>query len=209
MNMLELIQNLGTIGLFISMFLEGSSIPFPGIVVVLSYGLLLNPSHMEIVLTSLGMASMYTVASLIPYVLGAKMTFLFPKRFWISMEKARCWFRRYGVWSISLSRPFGIGNYISYVAGISNVKLRIYLVHTFLGILPWSVAVLMIGKLGNVTKVKQLFQEYDVYIYLLGALILISYLILLWIKLKNNAGTYMKEEIENSKQQQDSVALNK
>jgi len=34
------------------------------------------------------------------------------------VKKGQAFFNRYGVWSIALSRPFGVSNYISYVAGM-------------------------------------------------------------------------------------------
>jgi membrane protein DedA with SNARE-associated domain len=156
---LTLLKELGLVGLFIFMFLEGSSLPFPGIVVVLSYGYALSPSIVETVVISLIMSIIYSAATFIPYMLGSKSEALIRKKFGGKLSKAQAWFIRYGMWSISLSRPFAVGNYISYIAGISKVPKGKYFLCTFLGILPWSFIVLTIGKTGSLLNFSSLFDS--------------------------------------------------
>ncbi|MGM7683180.1 DedA family protein [Cytobacillus sp. Hm23] len=206
MSFVEIVQNLGVVGLFISMFLEGSSLPFPGVIVVLSYGFLLNPSYVNLVAISIGMAMIYTLASFIPYLIGLKMSSIFPKKLQKGINKARCWFQKYGTWSISLSRPFGMGNYISYIAGMSEVKASVYTIHTFLGILPWSFSVLLIGKFGNEIAIRDFFKEYQIYIYSFLIVVLLIYGLYIWWKATNNTNevkeqVQKKEMIDSEKQQ--------
>lgn len=69
---MSFIKDLGIAGLLISMFLEGSSLPFQGIAAVLYYGFVLKPSIWETVTMGLMMSLIYSLASFIPYFIGIK-----------------------------------------------------------------------------------------------------------------------------------------
>lgn len=49
-------QSIGLPGLFLVMFLEGTSFPFPGVIMVLTFGYLLSPGYLCIVLLAIGMS---------------------------------------------------------------------------------------------------------------------------------------------------------
>ncbi|GGE48825.1 membrane protein [Pullulanibacillus camelliae] len=140
------LDHLGTVGLLLTMFIEGLSVPFPGIIIVLAYGYVMNFNIWESLLMALVMSAIYTIASFIPYLLGYKLDAFFKKRLKKSIDKARGWFNKYGLWSIAVTRPFGIGNYISYVAGISKVKWLPYGLLTLVGIFPWAFVMIFIGR---------------------------------------------------------------
>ncbi len=139
------LNKIGLAGLFLAMFLEGSSLPFPGIIVVLSYGYAIDLSIIEAAFISIIMSIIYSIASFIPFMLASRCEGIIRKKFGRKLGKAQAWFIRYGMWSISLSRPFSLGNYISYVAGMSEVPKGRYFIYTFIGILPWSFVILVIG----------------------------------------------------------------
>lgn len=170
---LEWLELLGLPGLFLVMVLEGSSLPFPGIILVLSFGYLLSPNLISVAIIASGMAFCYSIASLVPYFIGMKSGDLLPKRFEKGILKGQQFFNRYGKWSIAISRPFGIGNYISYVAGISRVRMLQYLILTFLGIFPWSFIMLFLGDYfnGNVEAVRGFFSSYSIYAYVAVVLV--------------------------------------
>lgn len=165
--MLALLEDLGLTGLFAVIFLEGSSLPFPGVALVIAYGGLLEHSYAGTALLSLALAAAYSTASLLPYFLGNKLEKIFKKKFHKGLDKATGLFNRYGIWSIALSRPFGIGNYISYLAGISRIPLISYLVLTFLGIYPWCFVMLRLGHYfnGNYEAFQTFFETYQFYLY--------------------------------------------
>ncbi len=146
---LEWLKDIGIVGAFIVMFIEGSSVPFPGIVIVLAYGYLLPINYWNTLWIAAGMSVFYTVASLIPYILGSKVNGMIGQRSPKGLEKAKEMFIRYGRWSVALSRPFGIGNYISYVAGMSRMRIIPYLLLTLVGIYPWSYIMLLLGNYFN------------------------------------------------------------
>jgi len=66
--LLESLKDLGLAGLYTAMLLEGSSLPFPGIVVVFTYGYLF-PSQSTLWIAAV-MSTVYSLASLIPYFIG-------------------------------------------------------------------------------------------------------------------------------------------
>ncbi|PWA09773.1 hypothetical protein DCC39_12485 [Pueribacillus theae] len=180
---LEWLNAIGLPGLFLVMFLEGSSLPFPGLIIVLSYGYLLSPGYLNSVFIAGGMSIFYSLASLIPYFLSMKLEGYFPNRLKKKLKKGISFFNRYGVWSIALSRPFGIGNYISYVAGMSRVHFFKYFVLTFLGIYPWSYIMILLGDYfnGNYEAFKNYFSSYSIYGYV-AAFVAITGMILFYYK---------------------------
>lgn len=149
------------------MFLEGSSLPFPGVFVVLSFGYILSPGYLEIAVIAVGMSVFYSIASLIPFFLAAKLQGHLPKRINKGLVKGQAYFKRYGIWSIAISRPFGIGNYISYVAGLSKVNPFKYFLLTLIGIYPWSYGMMFLGDYfnGSYEAIKQFFREQSIYGY--------------------------------------------
>lgn len=145
--LLDRLKDLGLVGLYTSMFLEGSSLPFPGIAVVITYGYLF-PSN-SILWIAAVMSVIYSLASLIPYFFGKKLGWLLRRKWNKGLAKAEGIFIRYGYWSVAVTRPFGLGNYISYVAGMAKMSLKSYLFLTFVGIYPWSYSMLLLGKYFN------------------------------------------------------------
>jgi membrane protein DedA with SNARE-associated domain len=187
-HLMHFLSDIGIIGLFLVMLIEGSSIPFPGIIIVLSYGYILNLSPLAMFITAAGMSLAYTISSFIPYVISVKIENRLPKKLKKGIEKAQHLFNRYGVWSIAFTRPFGIGNYISYVAGICKVKPLKYGIWTFIGIYPWSLTVLFLGKYykGNLANLKHALTSGASHYYVIGviALVILSLLLLFILKKK-------------------------
>jgi membrane protein DedA with SNARE-associated domain len=182
---LRWLEDIGLVGLLAAMFIEGSSLPFPGIAVVLAYGYILPVSYWNAVWIASGMSAVYCMASLIPYFIGDKLEAMFNKRPVKGLQKAKDLFVRYGIWSVALFRPFGLGNYISYVAGMSKMKLIPYLLLTFIGIYPWSYVMILLGNYfdGSYQAFKAFYQNHGVYLYIGGALL--SVLLFLYFYRKN------------------------
>lgn len=182
------------------MFLEGSSLPFPGIAIVLSYGYILSPGYVNTIFIAACMSIFYTTASFIPYFVGMKLEERLPQRLQKRLKKGTVFFNRYGIWSIAFSRPFGIGNYISYVAGISKVHFMKYLILTFLGIYPWSYMMILLGQYfkGNYEALKDYFSTYSIYGYgiMLIAIIAVLLIYMRMKKGKEKLFTFKKEDYE-------------
>ncbi|ASN07102.1 DedA family protein [Virgibacillus necropolis] len=160
----DVIKEYGIWGLLASLAIEASSLPFPGGLVTLVFGFILNLTIVEVILYGLLASGVYTGFSLIPYYIGYKLEDkLKEKTSRKKIEKAQSWFKKFGVWSIAFARPLGLGNYISYVAGVSKINKWTFLSLTLLGILPWTVGVLWLGSVGNLKTVKSFMEEFQLY----------------------------------------------
>ncbi len=178
-----------------AMFLEGASIPFPGILLVLAFASLERPNVKESMVVAFFMALSYTIASFIPYAIGRKLGIkilsIFDKRKRIkaSIDKSKEIIAKYGIFTIAISRFFGWGNKISYIAGISKIKCLPYGLLTFSGIYTWSIIMINLGKLfkGNTHMAIDLVKKYTLYMYIgVGVFIILYFAImLLKYKLKN------------------------
>jgi membrane protein DedA with SNARE-associated domain len=178
---INIIKEMGMWGLFAGNAIEASSLPFPGVLVTLTYGYLLDPSWGKLITLAVFSSVIYTVFSYIPYVIGFKIKHTIKDKVNAKntrkVEKAQKWFRKYGVWSIALSRPLGIGNYISYASGISKVNKFKFGVLTFIGIFPVTFIMLIVGKNGHLESIQALMSSVQNYILIGGAVLLILYIV--------------------------------
>ncbi|WP_408010451.1 DedA family protein [Pseudalkalibacillus sp. A8] len=181
----DLIKDFGIWGLLASLALEASSIPFPGGLVTLTFGYFLNLSVSEVLAYALLASGVYTLFSFIPYGIGYKLEDkLKEKTNARKIEKAQHWFKKCGIWSIAFTRPIGLGNYISYVAGVSKVKLWKFAVLTLIGILPWTVVMLWLGSTGNLKSVKGFLDEFQMYVFIFVGIAIIGFLVYRYYKRK-------------------------
>lgn len=176
--LLGMVDKIGVPGLILTMALEGLSLPFPGIVIILTLGYILNLSTLDLFIVAGLMSLTYSIASYIPYHIGMKLEKAIRMKYDKQLQKVQHYFNKYGNYSIALFRPFAIGNYISYFAGMSGIKLWKYFLLTFTGIFPWSLVMLLIGRFtkGNVNTGLQLIQSYSGYICAFAVLILLAYI---------------------------------
>ena len=184
----DILTEIGDVGLFIAMFFKGSTIPLPSLVFIISYGYLLNPGPKEMAVLAIGMSLTFTLASYLPYGIGYRLEKKIQQRYGNKIAKARYWFQRYGEWSVCFTRPFTIGMYISYVAGIGKVNVWKYGVLTFLGILPWSFFILYLSKAfqGNLTAVSQYIKNYIVPVAIVLMITVGFYLLFIKVRRKRN-----------------------
>lgn len=138
---LQLVQVHGGLGVLIGMFLESSIVPIPSELVLVTAGLLgINIFY----ITFFG-AIGSTLGSIVGYYIGrhAGRPFIdhFGKYFFLSKEhikRAENWFKRFGKWTILISRlipiiPFKV---FSITAGVLKMDLPRFLVFTFIGTIP-------------------------------------------------------------------------
>jgi membrane protein DedA with SNARE-associated domain len=173
---MDIIKELGMWGLFAGNAIEASSLPFPGALVTVTYGYVLDPSWMKLVILAITSSVIYTIFSYIPYGIGSKLKDkIKEKTSSKKMEKGQKWFRICGLWSIAITRPLGIGNYISYIAGISKVNKWKFGGLTFIGILPITLTMLIVGKNGNLNSVQSMMSHVQTYLLIGGAVLIIGY----------------------------------
>ncbi|SFJ10535.1 DedA family protein [Thermoflavimicrobium dichotomicum] len=152
--LLDFIKEYGIIALFVATAIEASALPFPGAWVVLIFGLMYPASPWQLVLIGAANGVIFSIFSMIPYLIGKKLEKFTKKKFDPEkIEKTQQWFRKYGEWSIIFSRPLSIGNYISFISGMCNVNFWRYLLFTYMGVFPWNVILLFVGHSGNIDRI--------------------------------------------------------
>ena len=100
------------------------------------------------------------------------------------LDNADRFFRKYGDWSIFISRLLPvIRTFISLPAGIAKMRFGRFIVLTFLGSLPWCLALAYVGKVmgENWEEIKIYFRQADIVI---GILIVIAVVLFLYRHLK-------------------------
>ncbi|OPY59298.1 MAG: Inner membrane protein YghB [Pelotomaculum sp. PtaU1.Bin065] len=155
--MLDLIFNylsaLGLGGLLAGVIIEAMGIPFPGGIMVVLAGFMVNQGRMNFLSALLTLLSGYTAGSLTAYLIGRKLGqpfFMRGGRFLrISPEKfeqARGWLDRSAPAFIILGRFLpGLSNLTPYMAGISRINIGYFLFYNSLFALGWGFLYLMLG----------------------------------------------------------------
>ena len=152
---LQFVTHMESFGYFyagLAMVLEGSSIPFPGMYILILCGFAVKKLNLNFWILIAICSLCYTAASLIPYYIGGKVNswsirffFKYHKKRVNQIEKVQKLFDKYGELSICLSRPTFLGNYFSYIAGMNHMALEKFIVYTFIGILPWILFMCYLG----------------------------------------------------------------
>ncbi|AZB44368.1 hypothetical protein CEF21_19880 [Bacillus sp. FJAT-42376] len=189
---IHLLKTFGIWGLLGGIAIEASSVPFPGSLLTLAYGFVLDQPMSSMIWIAVLASIVYTIFSLIPYWIGAKLEHKVKKKFKRkkkTIERTQRWFKKCGIWSIALSRPLGIGNYISYVSGLSKVKLVPFLALTFIGVFPLNIAMLWLGSAGNLGSVQTFMSNMQTIILILAGAALAGYLIYRFYFKKRKCGS--------------------
>ena len=198
---MNLIKELGMWGLFAGNAIEASSLPFPGALVTLTYGYVLDPSWIKLIILAIASSVVYTIFSYIPYGIGFKLKDkIKEKTSSKKIEKGQKWFRKCGLWSIAITRPLGIGNYISYVAGISKVNRWKFGGLTFIGIFPITLTMLIVGKNGNLKSVQSMMSHVQTYLLIGGAVIITGYLLYKFLYKRKAKSNCLHDESSIAKQ---------
>ncbi|HHW54723.1 MAG: VTT domain-containing protein [bacterium] len=157
-------EAIGYLLVFAGPFLEGLTVPCPSMFIIFVAGAFLVDSLPEYFLLVAMGSSAYTLASLIPYHLGAgiqgRIKFLVQEKYWSILEGL---FIRHGDKIVCYSRPLWIGNMVSYFAGLNRMKRGRFLLYTFLGIFPWHILIMLTGTFfgSNIDAGIKLVQEYS------------------------------------------------
>jgi membrane protein DedA with SNARE-associated domain len=150
---------------------EGLTIPCPSLAVLLMAGAATATNKMSFWVSVMIAAVSYTLGSIIPYLIGYNIPRMqtlpwagkFVEASLRSLDQVNQLFVRHGEKIVAISRPFWIGNCVSYFAGLNRMAPWKFLVFTFLGILTWSTSVVYIGQVfsANLGKAASLIQQYS------------------------------------------------
>ncbi len=140
MNEIEIILSRSGIAAMVSGLLEGVGIPWPGAVVLTAAGTEAVSASAAVVF-ALCFGVVYTGSSWLQYLVG-RYFWHFLRRFIPEEQQARLHavMQRHGEFAVLWTRPLAIGNYVSLPAGMLRMHQGKFLLYTFLGIMPWSLA---------------------------------------------------------------------
>ena len=148
------ISSLGYFGIGLMMAIESACIPLPSEVIMPFAGFLVAQGKFSLLGVSLAGALGCVVGSIVAYAVGiwGGRGFIekYGKYILISrhdMEAADNFFNKYGSSAIFFSRLMPVvRTFISLPAGIARMNFNKFVIYSFLGSLPWCLALAYIGK---------------------------------------------------------------
>ena len=186
---ISVIQTTGYVGIFFLMTLESALIPIPSEITMPFSGFLVAQGKFNFLLVVLAGAVGNVVGSVLAYWLGfwgqeavvRKLIRRFGRYILVTEEeydKAENWFRKYGDPISFLSRLLpAVRTFISLPLGVAKVNLGRFILYTFTGSLLWSALLTYIGVVmgGNWITLEHYFRRFEIFIALLGVLIVAFY----------------------------------
>ncbi|WP_417326159.1 DedA family protein [Halarcobacter sp.] len=173
----ELVGDLGYIGIFLMMFLESSFFPFPSEVVMVPAGYLVYKGEMNMFAAIFAGIAGSLGGALFNYFLAIKYgrAFLikYGRYFFISEEtiaKVEVFFKEHGHISTFSGRLIpAVRQYISFPAGLAKMNLLTFSIYTSLGAGIWVVILTMLGYFigGNEALIKE-YLRYIIIAILIG-----------------------------------------
>lgn len=172
-----IIDTLSYAGVFLAMAIESACIPLPSEVIMPFAGSLVSEGKMDLWLVGVVGALGNLAGSLLAYWVGARegrpLVEKYGKYVLIShhdLDMADRWFSRHGNSTVFFTRMMPVvRTFISFPAGMSRMRLSTFCIYTFLGALPWSIALAYIGmKLGeNWQTIGGYFHKADIFVGIL------------------------------------------
>lgn len=187
------IDKIGYSGVFFLMLIESCGIPMPSEVIMPFSGFLVADGRMNFWAVAVIGAFGNLVGSLLAYWIGYRggrpLVEKYGKYILISkhdLNLADKWFNNYGNATVFFGRLLPIvRTYISFPAGIAKMDLKKFSIYTFLGALPWCVALTYAGvKMGNSWDlIRAKMHQFDL---LIGILIIIFISLYIWRHIKHS-----------------------
>lgn len=186
------ISAMGYGGVVFLMAIESANIPLPSEIIMPFSGFLVSRGELNLWLVGLAGAVGCVVGSAFSYWLGfwggRPLVTKYGKYILIShhdLDLADRWFRKRGEITIFVGRLLPVvRTFISFPAGISRMNFARFLLYSFLGSLPWCLALALIGqKMGeNWENLRSYFHKFD---YIILVLILAGLVWWIWRHLSN------------------------
>ncbi len=149
----ELVSQFGYLGIFIMMFLESTFFPFPSEVAMVPAGYLATKGEMNLIIAIVVGTFGSLTGALFNYYLarkyGRKGVLRFGKYFFFTEEKLQkmeAFFVNHGSFSTFVARLIpGVRQLVSLPAGLSNMPLDKFTLHTVLGAGLWVMVLVLLG----------------------------------------------------------------
>lgn len=192
--LMNIIETIGYLGIFICMTIESTFIPLPSEVIVPPAGYLAAQGKMNIYIVIICGTLGSVAGALINYWISIKLGraiiikwgkyFKLPESRFVKVEK---YFNEHGAISTFIGRlVLGLRHYISIPAGLTKMKLDKFIFYTFLGAAIWNTILAYIGfTVGNNIKlIKE--RSHEISLYVLGAIIFLLIGYIIKVKRKKN-----------------------
>ena len=174
---IAVISQAGYPGIVLLMGIESACIPLPSEIIMPFSGYLVYTGRFKLAWVALAGAVGCNVGSLVAYYVGAlggrPLAEKYGRYVLVTrhdLELADRWFARYGDWAVFFARLLPVvRTFIALPAGVARMNFLRFNVYTFLGSLPWCLALAYAGlKLGERwTILRQYFHRFDTVILIL------------------------------------------
>lgn len=188
----SVISHLGYSGVVALMAIESANIPLPSEIIMPFSGYLVSTGQFNLWWVGFFGALGCLIGSILSYWLGMvggrPLVEKYGKYILIShhdLDIADRWFKKYGEAAVFIGRLLPvIRTFISFPAGISKMHFKRFMVYSFLGSLPFCLALAYVGqKLGENREVlRSFFHKFDLVI---GVVILAGIVWYIWRHVKN------------------------
>lgn len=187
----NIIENYGYLGVFLIIVVENIFPPIPSEIVLPFSGFMTTKTELSVAMMIAASTAGSVVGGTILYYIGTildverleKLVDRWGKYLQLKREdvyKADAWFDRYGIWTVFFCRMVPLlRSLISVPAGMSNMKMPLFLLFTLLGTAIWNTLLIVIGaKLGeNWTQILSYTEVYSDIIYAVGAIAVLAVVI--------------------------------
>lgn len=183
--LMQLINQIGYLGIFIGMFLESTLIPIPSELVMIPAGMSAFYGEMNLYLVILvGVAGNVAGAVFSYYLalyLGRAVLLKIGRYFFIkpnTIIKIENFFNRHGNISVFTGRLIpGVRHFISIPAGVARMNIKTFYFYTTLGSTIWTIVLVSLGF--NIGAHKDLIAQY-LHIIILACIITCTVIILIY-----------------------------
>jgi membrane protein DedA with SNARE-associated domain len=181
----DFIDSVGVVGVFILMLLESACIPIPSEATMLFAGFNVSEGDMSLLAVVVAGVAGNLVGSWIAYAVGyyGRIELLDRNRFIHvnrrHLEWADSWFQRHGDATVFFTRMLPIiRTFISLPAGVARMPFWRFTVFTFVGCVPWVLALAIIGReVGDRWDDWQSYLHYLDYVVIAAVIAAVVYLI--------------------------------
>lgn len=176
----QLISSWGYAGIYITMTLESTLIPIPSEIVIPFAGFLAYMGEMNIWLIVLVSTFANLTGSIIAYEIGKYLGRGFIERYgkyvllnMKHVELVEKWFDRYGSLTVLFSRMLPVVRTVNALpAGIGKMNFPKFCIYTFIGSIPWNLALVLVGYL--LKENWSLLEKYSLYIDILAVFVAVA-----------------------------------
>ena len=194
----QLISTLGYPGIFLLMTLESMLMPVPSEAVMPFAGFLAFEGKMDIWIAVLVSSLANLTGSLIAYAVGRYLGRGFVHRYGKyvllnthHLDLTEKWFQRYGSVAVLFSRMLPVvRSVIALPAGIGKMNIWHFCLFTFIGSIPWNLALVYTGYL--LKENWNMLEKYTFYIDILAVVAIIAVLVYLGTRIA--AGARQKQQ---------------